>query len=126
MSKFRKDIYAINVYIDKRNLFVASSNVYEVQLYSKENFFKNLKTLANKSDNDEYPMRVTVPFEKDDFGFVELFAYRLQYNEKHADDIVKYLKKEFLENGFEFCFEGRDSAYTIRRLDLGNNVLQEI
>lgn len=126
MSKIRKDIYAINVYIDKRNLLVASSNVYEEQLYSKENFFKILKTLANKSDNDEYPMRVTVPFEKDDFGFVELFAYKMQYNEKHADDIVEYLKKEFLEKGFDFCFEGRDSSYTVRRLDLGNCVLQEI
>lgn len=126
MSKIRKDIYAINIYIDKRNLLVASSNVYEEQLYSKENFFKILKTLANKSDNDEYPMRVTVPFEKDDLGFVGLFTYRLYYNEKHADDIVEYLKKEFLENGFEFCFEERDSSYTIRRLDLGNNVLQEI
>ena len=126
MSKIRKDIYAINVYIDKRNLLVASSNVYEKQLYSKENFFKILKTLANKSDNCEYPIRVTVPFEKEDFGFAELFAYRLQYNENHADDIIEHLKKEFLENGFEFCFEGRGSSYTIRQLDLGKNILQEI
>lgn len=124
MSKIRKDIYAICVYIERKNLLVASSNVYEKQLYSKENFFKVLKTLSSRSDCDEYPVRVTVPFEKDDFGFVELFAYRMSYNEKHADNIVQYLKKEFLKNGFEFYFEDRDTI--IRRLDLGNCVLQEI
>lgn len=128
MSKFRKEINVIMIWNSAQEIPVAYKSKTnhlkkDTACFSKENFFKKLRTLFNLYQVKECQICVGVFCGDDDLyrKSYELF-HKTERDVNNGEEVLRYIIKEFTENDLKIIIEDDCIAF-VKPLQISEKLL---